>query len=140
MLGMQFQFNRGFIGLQPRRETMDAEVEDMLDNNLAVPSSSSWASPCLLVEMSDKSPRCCTDFWKVNAVTKPDSYPLPHVKDCINQIGSASYVSKFDLLKGSWQLLLTPRARAISASITPSGLFSYTVMGFSLRNARATFQ
>lgn len=77
-------------------------------------------APCLLVEKSDKSPRCCIDFHKVNSVTKPDSYPLPQVKDCVDQVGTAKYVSKFDLLKGYC-------------------LFSYTVIGFRLRNAPATW-
>ncbi len=25
----------------------------------------------------------CTDFRKVNAVTKPDSFPLPRMEDCV---------------------------------------------------------
>ena len=94
----------------------------------------------MLVEKSDKSPQCCTDFRKENTVTKSDSFPLPRMEDCIDQVGAAKFVSKFDLLKGYWQVPLTPRAREISAFITPSGLFSYTVMGFGLRNAPATFQ
>ena len=93
-----------------KRKIIDGEVKYMLDNHIAVPSSSSWASPCLLVEKSDKSPRCCTDFRKVNPVTKPDSFPLPRVEDCIDQVGAAKYVSKFDLLKGYWQVPLTRRA------------------------------
>lgn len=125
---------------EEKRKIIEKEVHYMLENNIAVPSSSSWASPCLLVEKADKSPRCCTDFREVNAVTKPDSYPLPHIDDCIDQVGAAEYVSKFDLLKGYWQVPLTPRAQEISAFITPSGLYSYTVMGFGLRNAPATFQ
>lgn len=76
----------------------------------------------------------------MNAVTKPDAYPLPRIEDCIDQVGAACFVSKFDLLKGYWQIPLTDRAREISAFITPSGLFSYTVMSFGLRNAPATFQ
>lgn len=47
----------------------------MLDNNTAVPSSS-WAYPGLLLEESYKSHRCPTDFRNINAVTKPDSYPI----------------------------------------------------------------
>ncbi len=35
---------------------------------------------------------------------------------------------------------LTERAQEISAFIVPSGLFSYKVMSFGLRNAPATFQ
>ena len=62
------------------------------------------------------------------------------MEDCVDQVGSAKFVSKFDLLKGYWQVPLSPRAREIAAFITPSGLYSYTVMPFGLRNAPATFQ
>ena len=31
---------------------------------------------------------------------------FPRVDDCIDQIGNAKYVSKFDLLKGYWQVPL----------------------------------
>lgn len=122
-----------------KRKVMESEVKYMLDNNIAVPSSSSWASPCLLVDKSDKSPRFCTDYRKVNKVTKPDSYPLPQMEDCIDQVVAVKFVSKFDL-KGYWQVPLSVRARHISAFITPTGLYEYTVMSFGLRNAPATFQ
>lgn len=112
----------------------------MLENGIAEPSSSSWASPCLLVEKSDKSPRFCTDYRKVNAVSKPDAYSLLRVKECIDRVGAARFVSKFDLLQGHWQIPLTNRAKEFSAFITPSGLYAYTVRSFGLRNAAATFQ
>lgn len=51
-----------------------------------------------------------------------------------------SLAVSFDLLKGYRQVPLTPRPREIAAFITPSGLYSYTVMPFGLRNAPATFQ
>lgn len=60
--------------------------------------------------------------------------------DCIDQVGSAKFVSKFDLLKGYWQVPLSQRAREIAAFVTPIGLYSYNVMPFGLRNAPATFQ
>ncbi|XP_053294792.1 uncharacterized protein LOC128455141 [Pleuronectes platessa] len=123
-----------------KRRQLDAEVQYMLDNDIAEPCSSNWASPCLLVKKADASLRPCTDYRKVNSITKPDLYPLPRMEDCIDMVGSATFVSKFDLLKGYWQVPLTKRARDISAFITPSGLYSYTVMPFGLRNAPATFQ
>lgn len=123
-----------------KREQLDSEVEYMLTNNIAVPSHSSWASPCLLVKKPDNTFRPCTDYRKVNAVTRADSYPLPRMEDCVDQVGAATFVSKFDLLKGYWQVPLTPRAQEVAAFITPSGLYSYTVMPFGLRNAPATFQ
>ncbi len=50
------------------------------------------------------------------------------------------YVSKFDLLKGYWQVPLTNRAKELSAFITPDAFLQYTVMPFGVRNAPATFQ
>lgn len=119
---------------------METEVQYMFDNGIAEPCCSNWASLCLLVKKSDSTFRPCTDYRKVNNVTKADLYPLPRMEDCIEQVGSAKYVSKFDLLKGYWPVPLTKRACEIAAFITPSGLFSYTVMPFGLRNAPATFQ
>lgn len=121
-------------------KVLESEVKYMLDNGIALPSSSSWASPGLLVGKSDGSPRFCTDYRKINHVTTADSYPLPRMEDCIDRVGSANFVSKFDLLKGYWQVPLTARARGISAFVTPFGLFEYTVMSFGLRNPPATFQ
>jgi hypothetical protein len=60
--------------------------------------------------------------------------------ECIDQVGAAEYISKFDLLKGYWHVPLSKRAQETSAFITPSGLYSYCVMPFGLRNAPATFQ
>lgn len=75
----------------------------MLGNNITEHSScSSWASPCLLVK-KPASFRPCTDYCKVN-IPKPDSFPLPRIEDCVDQVGSAQFVSKFDLLKGYWQV------------------------------------
>lgn len=82
----------------------------LVENGFAVPSTSSWSSPCLLDTKSDGSPRFCTDFRKVNSVTVPDAYPLPHIDDCIDEIGSATFVTKLDMLKGYWQVPLTPHA------------------------------
>ena len=61
-------------------------------------------------------------------------------RDCIDRIGTAKYVSTFDMLKGYWQVPLTERAREISAFVTPSGLYQYKVTPFGMKNAPATFQ
>lgn len=103
--------------------------------------NSSWSSPWILVPKADTtSPRFCSDFRKLNCVTKPDSYPLPRVDDCVDRLGSARFVSKFDLLKGYWQVPLTQRAKELSAFVTPDGLFQYRRMPFGLSNTGATFQ
>ena len=123
-----------------KQEAMRKEVEFLLENGLAEPSDSPWASPCILTPKQDKSFRMSTDFRKVNAVTIPDAYPIPRIDDLIDSIGTSTFVSTIDLLKGYYQIPLTDSARKISAFITPEGLFEYTVMPFGMTNAVATFQ
>ena len=93
---------------------MRKEVDYMLKHGIIEPSQSNWSSQCLLVPKSNGSYHFCTDYRKVNAVTKSDSYPIPRVEDCIDRIGCAKYVTKLDLLKGYWQVPLTPAARDFS--------------------------
>lgn len=123
-----------------KRSVMKSEVDYLVENGLAVPSFSAWSSPCSLVLKPDGTFRFCTDYRKVNAITKPDSFPLPRMEDCVDKVGSASFVSKLDLLKGYWQVPLTPRAAEISAFVTPNNFMNYSVMAFGLRNAPATVQ
>ncbi len=44
------------------------------------------------------------------------------------------------VLKGYWQVPLTPRASEISAFVTPDVFMQYSVMAFGMRNAPSTFQ
>ena len=60
--------------------------------------------------------------------------------DCIDRIGNATFVTKFDLLKRFWLFPLTARAKEISAFVTPDGLFQYKVTPFGMKNSPATFQ
>ncbi|XP_035235565.1 uncharacterized protein LOC118206694 [Anguilla anguilla] len=123
-----------------KHSQLKKKVDYMLKNGIAEPSSSDWSSPCLLVNKPDGTFCFCTDYRKVNTVTKPDCYPLPRMDDCVDRVGSAAYVSKFDLLKGYWQVPLSKRAKEISAFVTPDTFLQYTVMPFGMRNAPATFQ
>lgn len=123
-----------------KREALKSEVDYLLRNGFAVPSSSPWSSPCVLVPKADGTFRFCTDFRKINSVTVPDAFPLPRIDDCIDNIGAAKYITKLDLLKGYWQVPLTERGSAISAFVTPDAFLQYTWMAFGLRNAPATFQ
>ena len=123
-----------------KKELLDKEVQYMLKNDIIEESQSNWSSPCILVPKHDGGFRFCTDLRKVNDKTKSDSFPIPRIADCIDQIGNAKFVSTFDMLKGYWQVPLTQRAREISAFVTPSGLYQYKVMPFGMKNAPATFQ
>ena len=123
-----------------KKQHMKKEVDYLLQHDLAVPSQSPWASPCLLVPKEDGQLRLCTDYRRVNAVTIPDAYPLPRIDDLIDEVGQAVYVTKMDLTKGYYQIPLTEEAQLISAFTTPFGLYQYLVLPFGMRNSPATFQ
>lgn len=72
---------------------------------------------------SNQTVHLCIDFCKVNGVTKSDVYPIPQLEDCVDRIGHAQFVSKFDLLTGYWQVPLTERARDVSAFVTLDSLY-----------------
>lgn len=123
-----------------KNDVVDKEVDYMLRHGLIEPSNSPWSSPVVLVKKQDGQFRLCFDYRKVNEVTKPDSYPLPRIEDCIDRIGNSKYITKFDLLKGYWQVPLSKRARDLSAFVTQRGLYQCKVMPFGMKNAAATFQ
>ena len=123
-----------------KHEYLRKEIKYLLDNDFIEKSQSNLSSPCILVPQPDNTFRMCTDYRKVNNVTKSDSFPIPRIDDCIDKIGRAKYVTKFNLLKGFYQVPLTDRAKEISAFVTADGLYQYKVTPFGMKNSPATFQ
>ena len=123
-----------------KQKVMEAELDYMASHGIIEDSTSSWASPSLLVPKPDGTSRFVTDFRKLNDQTVPDNYPLPRISDCVEKIGQSKFISKIDLLKGYYQISLTPEAKKISAFVTPQGFYQYNVLAFGLRNAPSTFQ
>ena len=65
------------------REEVAQQLKDMQRNGVAQPSSSPWASPVVMVRKKDGTHRFCVDYRALNAVTKPDLYPLPRIDDLL---------------------------------------------------------
>ena len=123
-----------------KQKYLKEEIQYLLDNDFIEPSQSEWSSPCILVPKPDGTYRMCTDYREVNNLSKTDTFPIPRMDDCIDKVGNSKYITKFDLLKGFWQIPLTERAKEVSAFVTPDGLYHYKVMPFGMKNSPATFQ
>ena len=83
-----------------KRELLDKKVQYMLENDIIEESQCNRSSPCVLVPKHEGGFQFCTDFRKVNDKTKSDSFPIPRIADCIDQISNAKFVSTFNMLKG----------------------------------------
>lgn len=55
------------------------------------------------------------------------------------KIRNAKYMSKFDLIKGYWQVPLTERAKDVSGFVTPDGHY-IIVLAFGMKKGSASFQ
>lgn len=92
-------------------------------------------SLCILVPKADLSYRMCTDLQKLNYVSKTDTFPIPRIEDCIDR-GSTKFVSKFDLLKGFFQVPLAERGKEVCAFVICQGLLQYKVMPCGMKNSQ----
>jgi len=83
-----------------------------------------------MVPKADGTLRLCTEFRKINAVTVPDPFPLPHVEDLLDKVGKAQFLTKLDMTRGYWQIPSDKDRVPISAFVTLFGHFQWSYMFF----------
>ncbi|GBN95161.1 Retrovirus-related Pol polyprotein from transposon 297 [Araneus ventricosus] len=111
-----------------------------MEQSIIRQSQSAFASPINFVKKPTGDWRICGDFRKLNAVTIPESYPLPHIQDFSNNLSGKTVFSKIDLVKAYHQIPLKTSGIPKTAVITQIGLFEYTKMTFGSRNAAQLFK
>lgn len=84
------------------RREVARQLKEMQQAGVIQPSSSPWSSPVVMVRKKDGTHRFCVDYRHLNAVTKPDTYPLPRIDDLLDQLGRCHYFSALDLASGYW--------------------------------------
>lgn len=92
------------------------------------------------MKKADGTLRLCVDYRGLNGVTVKNRYPLPLIKETLDQLYKAKWYTKLDLRQGYNQLRIAEGEEWKTAFRTRYGHFEYTVMPFGLTNAPATFQ
>lgn len=116
------------------------EILKLMDEGILRPSTSPWASPIHLVPKKNGEWRVCGDFRRLNAMTVPDKYPIPHIQDFSHALHGKRIFSRLDLIKAYHQIPLDEDSVPKSALITPFGLFEHKFMCMGLSNAAQSFQ
>ena len=97
---------RIFYGEQ--RNAVESEIQRLLENGVASPSTSPWASPIVMVKKKDGSWRICVDYRLVNAATKFDCFPLPRLDEALDAVARCSVFSSLDLAMAYHQVPVAP--------------------------------
>ena len=91
-------------------------------------------------QRNDDTLRHIRDKAGIKAVSVPDPYFLPRIKETLERMDRAQFFSTFDLARGFFQVSLEKTDREKITFLTQFGKFRFKVMPFGLRNAPATFQ
>lgn len=134
------------VNLRPYRynpelkDEIERQVAEMLSSGVIQPSQSAWSSPALLVRKKYGTWRLCVDYRHLNALTIKSKYPVPIIKELLDELSGAKWFSKLDLRAGYHQIRMVPGEEHKTAFQTHSGHYEYRVMSFGLTGAPATFQ
>ena len=86
------------------------QLQEMLDGGAIRPSQSLWCNAVVLVQKKDGGLWFCINFWRLNARTKKDSYPLPRMQETMESMVGARFFSTMDLQSGFWQVKMSEKS------------------------------
>ncbi|POM58634.1 Hypothetical protein PHPALM_36696 [Phytophthora palmivora] len=112
-----------------------ALLKGLLRAGLITFSDSPWASPIVIVlKKNGVDIRLCIDYKMVNSVTAIMAYAMSLVDDLLTDMEAYLWFCSLDAASGFWAIMMTQRARKISAFVCALGHFEWLLMPFGLKN------
>lgn len=115
-------------------------LTEQLDKGFIRVSSSPAAAPVLFVRKPGGGLRFCVDYRALNRLTRKDRYPLPLIRETLQNIGKAKWFTKLDVIAAFNKIRIAKGDEWKTAFRTRYGLFEYLVTPFGMANAPSTFQ
>ena len=121
--------------LDPEKLAEAQEEFSTMEKAGSIRRSSPWSSPLHMVKKK-RGWRPCGDFRRLNKVSIPDRYPLPHIADFTSRIADSTVFSRLDLQKGYYQIPMASEDVPKTAIITPFGIFRVTPPSLQAQECR----
>lgn len=97
----------------------------MLSENIIEPAQTEWTAPIVFVPRKYRTLGFCADYRKLNAVTKRDSYSIPHMDECIDSFGKATTFLTLDANSRYRQIKIDDTDKDKTCIYIPSWSLSY---------------
>ena len=117
-----------------RQNSAKAEFSAMEEMGIIRRSNSPWSSPLHVVPKANGGWRPCIDYRRLNEITTPDRYPVPHIQDFMSGLAGAKIFSTVDFVRGYHQIPLQDIQK--TAIIISFGLYKFLRMPFGLKKKR----
>jgi hypothetical protein len=72
-------------------------IQENLDKGFIIPSQAPFVSLILMVRKHDGALCLYVDYWKLNAITRKDQYPLLLIDKLLKQLSKAKIFTKIDI-------------------------------------------
>ena len=116
-------------------------------NGIVEDDDGPWGAPIVLaakpnqehLHWSQYTWRLCVSYRKINAVTRPFTFPIIRCDDAVKEIGNATCFITMDLDSGYWQVPCEEKSKAKLAFFTPTGKKRFRTMPMGATNAHPVF-
>jgi hypothetical protein len=115
-------------------------IKEQEDASLIQKSKSPYSTPVFYIKKKNGSYHPIFDYWKINAITVKDVFPLPRIDTIIEGMHGMVLFSKFDLCNGYWNIRNSEETEDLMAFKMTRRLYAPRVMSFGPTNAPTCMQ
>ena len=111
-----------------KRQHMRDIIKKQLDKGMIRHSSSPYSSPAFLVKKSSGGYRLVCDMRKLNKKIEKSCWPIPRIREILDKLKGARYMTSIDLVDGFHQISITENSMKYTGFITEDGLYEECTM------------